>query len=250
VAQNSARAKGGTRASAPGKKPASAASTPLREQFAIELLVDFHVHNAWIRAHVALGMQPPKRTGAAYVALKDPYIADKMQALRAEAQNRAGINVERTEREIARLAYVDISQFYDADGRLLALHLIPEDARRAIVSVETEELFEFEEGEDPETALQELDPIVRDLVAAAKKVDIIPTEIKGFLKALEVWQRPAKRDRRSKHLIGYVRKVKIADKRGALELAGRRDGIFKDKVVHEAGSSLEKIIAESYRAAT
>jgi phage terminase small subunit len=45
--------------------------------------------------------------------------------------------------------------------------------------------------------------------------------------------------------IGHLKKVKLADRKGNLELLGRHLKLFTDKVEHEAGASLEQILARS-----
>lgn len=222
----------------------------MRRQFALELLVDFNVNEAWHRAHKALGTKPPaKRSGGAWVAMKDPAIAQMMTQLRAEAMNRAGINVERTEREIARLAYVDIAAFYDDRNCLRNIHDIPPEHRAAIVKIETDELFDFSDEGDVRRRLDSLELAATTLLATANSMK--PGELGALavgVAALRGAMKPAKPgDKRPKYLIGYTKKISIADKKGALELAGRRDGIFKDKVLHDVGETLEKIIADSYK---
>jgi phage terminase small subunit len=46
--------------------------------------------------------------------------------------------------------------------------------------------------------------------------------------------------------IGRLSKVKLADRKGNLELLGRHLALFTDKHQHEAGPTLEKILAASY----
>jgi hypothetical protein len=50
--------------------------------------------------------------------------------------------------------------------------------------------------------------------------------------------------RRQEHWPG-ISKVKLADRKGNLELLGRHLKLFTDKVEHEAGASLEQILARS-----
>jgi hypothetical protein len=49
-------------------------------------------------------------------------------------------------REYARIAFFDLADLYDAEGNLLPLDQLPIDARRAITSIETEELFDRDRG--------------------------------------------------------------------------------------------------------
>lgn len=64
----------------------------------------------------------------------------KVQALlaerRAKLESRSGLSVERTLRELARIAYFDPAQMYDVKGKLLDVHAMHEDTRRAIGAVE------------------------------------------------------------------------------------------------------------------
>ncbi|MDB4871954.1 MAG: terminase small subunit [Gemmatimonadales bacterium] len=45
--------------------------------------------------------------------------------------------------------------------------------------------------------------------------------------------------------VGHLKKVKLADRKGNLELLGRHLKLFTDRVEHEAGASLEQILARS-----
>jgi hypothetical protein len=223
--------------------------TPLLEQFAIEYLVDFNAAAAWRRANGKLGRPIPKNCAAAgYNALKHPMVQQRAAKAREIALAKAGITVEKTETEIARMAYIDIGDLYRADGTFKAFHEMSEDARHAIVAVETEELFDFSDEEDVRKRLYDVEGAVRALLEVANAMK--PGELGALavpVAALRGWAKPPKSDEKSpKYLVGYLRKVKLADKRGAVEMAARRDGIFKDKLVHEAGSSLEAIIAASH----
>ena len=51
------------------------------------------------------------------------------------------MTVERTIEEYARVAYLDPALFFDSEGKLLRIAEMPEAARRAVASMEVEELF-------------------------------------------------------------------------------------------------------------
>ena len=51
------------------------------------------------------------------------------------------MTVERTIEEYARVAYLDPALFFDSEGKLLRIAEMPEAARRAVASIEVEELF-------------------------------------------------------------------------------------------------------------
>lgn len=220
--------------------------TPLLEQFALEIVKDFNGAAAWRRANAALGRKIPKNAAAsACQALKHPMVQQRATNARAIALAKAGISVEKTETEIARLAYVDIGDAFDGQMMLKPLHLMSEETRRCIAAVEVEELYE-RAGPDADKLLDEILPMLRDLTGAST-----PEAIAGIIAAIKGWLKDMPdEDSRERVLIGHLRKVKFWDKPKNLEMAARRDGLFKDKVVHEAGASLEKIIAQSYQVET
>lgn len=218
--------------------------TALQERFALEYPVDMHVGNAWKRAHESMGKTPPKSESGGRRALKNPHVLHRITLARTAAIQKAGLTVERTEVEIARLAYIDIGLLYNADGTFKGLDQIPEDARRAIVAIEVEELYEFDDEEDAEQLKQQLLPLLRDLVVHLDLAKLEPPT-RAVVAAVKALIKPAKDGKRHKHYVGRIHKVKLADKKGALELAGRRHKMFTDKVEHDVGTRLEDILAKS-----
>jgi phage terminase small subunit len=111
--------------------------TPKQELFCLEYLKDLNATAAYKRAgykgdgHVA--------ESAAARLLSNVEVAQKIQEAMAKRAGKLEITAERVLQEIARLAYVDISQAYDEKGGLLPLHQMPEDVRRAVASVEVAE---------------------------------------------------------------------------------------------------------------
>lgn len=103
--------------------------------------------------------------------------------------------IDRVLDELKRIATVDISLAYTEHNTLKPLAEIPEDVRRAIVAVETEELFD------------------------------------GVGKERE--------------MIGYTKRIKVADKIKSLELMGKKFAMWIDRVRTDTAKSLEDLIAES-----
>lgn len=71
--------------------------------------------------------------------------------LRNEAERKgkiAGLELNRTLREVARVAYSDPRRLYDADGNLIPVHKLDDDAAATVASVEVEE----SRGEDGQLA--------------------------------------------------------------------------------------------------
>lgn len=112
--------------------------TPKQRRFAEEYLVDLCGAKAAVRA----GYSPRTADRIASRLLRHPAIA----AIHAEHAERTGaelnLTVKRLEEELARVAFVDPRSVFDEQGRLLPINEMPENARRALASVEVEELFE------------------------------------------------------------------------------------------------------------
>ena len=74
--------------------------------------------------------------------LKHPPVAALIADQRREISERTNIRVCRAIEEIAHSAFVDIADAYDENNCLRDTDEIPEPVRRAIVSIETEEIYE------------------------------------------------------------------------------------------------------------
>jgi phage terminase small subunit len=62
-----------------------------------------------------------------------------LEARRAVLLEKVGLSVERTLREIARVAYFDPRRLFDAEGRLKAVTELDDDTAAALSSLEVEE---------------------------------------------------------------------------------------------------------------
>lgn len=111
------------------------ALTPKQNNFVAEYLVDQNATQAAIRAGYSPGsadVQGARLLGNARVR----QLIDEALERRAA---RVEVKTEDVLRELLRLALVDVGRAYDESGRLLPLHEMPEDVRRAIVAVEVDE---------------------------------------------------------------------------------------------------------------
>lgn len=92
------------------------------------------------QAAIAAGFSPRSAETRASELVRDRDVA----AIIAEATKRAaaesGLTVERTLREVARLAYADPRKLYDEDGNLIPIHLLDDDTAATIASVEVVEM--------------------------------------------------------------------------------------------------------------
>lgn len=83
----------------------------------------------------------------------------KIAAAVARPLRNQGITIERVAQEAARLAFLNPQDFYDADGRMLSIKEMPEEAARAIAGLEEEEIWSGK-GED------------RELIGRLKKIKL------------------------------------------------------------------------------
>lgn len=74
--------------------------------------------------------------------LKDIKIQNRIRQLRQERINAMKFDADAVLIELARIAKVDVGQAFNPDGTLKPIHDIPEDVRRAMSSVEIDEIYE------------------------------------------------------------------------------------------------------------
>ena len=112
--------------------------TPKQEMFCQEYIKDLNATQAAIRAGYSektADVQGPRLLGNVRVSVR----VSELFRTRAAA---VGVTAENVLRELLRLASVDIGAAYDGNGALLPLHDMPEDVRRCIAAVETDEITE------------------------------------------------------------------------------------------------------------
>ncbi len=105
--------------------------------------------------------------------VKDRNVAALIDELTEKHATAAGLSVERTLREVARLSYVDPRKFFRADGSLIPIIDLDDDTAAAVASMEVLEEFEGK-GAD------------RELVGQTKK--------------LKLWDKNASLEKAMKHL--------------------------------------------------
>jgi len=165
---------------------------PRQLRFVEEFAVDCNATQAAIRA--GYSQRTARQIG--YENLTKPYIQQAIKTRLQQHTEAVGVTVERVLKELVRMAWVDISGAFDEKGALKPIHEIPEDVRRAIVSIESDEIWETVEYQEPQAQGGSL-------------------------------------TRERKELIGYTKKVKFADKKGSNELLGKYLKMFVER--HEWG---------------
>ena len=110
---------------------------PMERQFVLEYIGCYNGSEAARRAGYigAVG-------ALACEMLKKPSIAAAVVAAIEEREQRTQITSDRVLQEVHAMAFVDVADLYGPNGCLLPLHEMPPAARRAIVSIETEETFD------------------------------------------------------------------------------------------------------------
>lgn len=108
---------------------------PKRAEFARQYLLDYNAAAAARRAGYATGSA--KVTACRMLA--DDLVQAEIQRLIAARNHRLDISADRTLRELAAIGYARMSDFYDAEGHAIPLHLLPDHVVAAIQAVETTE---------------------------------------------------------------------------------------------------------------
>ena len=87
------------------------------------------------------GYAPKSAHVAASRLLRKDKVRAAIDAFNRAATEAAGITVERTRRQIARLAYADVGELFDEAGALRPVHTLSPDARAQVASIEVDEIF-------------------------------------------------------------------------------------------------------------
>lgn len=172
--------------------------TPEHRAFIDEYLVDLNAAAAVARIGMKGSDTARKQRG--YQILRIPRVQAAIDAALVARSERVGITADRVLEELGHAALFDLKDLYAADGSLLPVHAMPEAARRAIASIETEELFEGL-GKD------------RKWVGYVRKVKLVSKE--GTLTLL------------GKHLKMFTDKVEVDVTESACDLILRAAGVVK-----------------------
>ncbi len=116
--------------------------TPKQAAFVREYLVDLNATQAALRAKYSTRTAP--KIGSEN--LHKPGIRAAIDEAIAKRAAKVEVKSDDILRELLRIARVDIGDAYDDAGRLKDIHAIPEDTRRAIVGIDAEELYEWNEN--------------------------------------------------------------------------------------------------------
>lgn len=108
------------------------ALNPKQRRFVAEYLIDLNATQAAIRA----GYSSHTAASQGERLLRHAEIEQAVKNGKARQLDRAELSALRVLEELRRLAFFDIAQIFDANGDLLPIHEIPEEARAAIAGIE------------------------------------------------------------------------------------------------------------------
>jgi len=93
-------------------------------------------------AYKSAGYKAKNPAAGMHQLRRNTKFAARLAFRRAELQRDLDITPEKNLRAIANSAYVDVADFYNADGSMKNIHDIPKAARMAIAGIDVEELYE------------------------------------------------------------------------------------------------------------
>lgn len=154
--------------------------TPKQAMFVAEYLIDGNA----TRAAIAAGFSEASAAVTGARLLKQGKVAAAIAARHARRVLKLEEYADLIDQQLVNASLLDVGRLYDAEGKPIPIHLLDEDVRRAIASVEDET------------------------------------------------QQGGKR----------VQRVKIVDKLRAMELLGKRAGLFTDVHEHKGHLTLEQLV--------
>lgn len=113
-----------------------------KKAFCEEYLID---HNGTKAAERA-GYASKFAATSAYKMLRDPEIKEYLDALILERSERTKITADRVIKEIGRIAFADIREFFNDDGEIKKPKEFTDDAAAVVAQLDTDEIFEYLDG--------------------------------------------------------------------------------------------------------
>ena len=110
--------------------------TPKQERFCLAYIETGNASEAYRIAYDAKGMKPESINRKAKELLDNGKITARLRAM----AEKAGLTVERTLREVARIAYSDPRRLFREDGSLIPVCELDDDTAAAVASIEVAEM--------------------------------------------------------------------------------------------------------------
>jgi len=124
------------------KVKAKATASKVTAEHRRALFIDAYLANGGNgkAAAIEAGFSPKTAEQQASRLLRHVKVKVAVEKRHAEVEQKSGLSVERTLREVARLAYADPRKLFDADGQLIKVHLLDDDTAACIASIEVDEI--------------------------------------------------------------------------------------------------------------
>lgn len=167
-----------------------------QEAFCLRYIETGNATEAYRLAYDAKGMKPASVSRKAFELLENVKITAYLAELKARQLKRHDVTVDRVLQEYARLAFLDIRKAFDPEGNLRPIHELDDDTAAAIAGLEVEH--------------------IRKPLEANEELEGQPHG--GALKR-----------NRGTETIGHLAKIKLSDKRAALDSLARHLGMFVDR---------------------
>ena len=103
------------------------------------------------QAAIAVGYSAKTARSQAARLLTDVSLRSLIDELEKKHAERAGLSIERTLQEVARLAYADPRKMFRADGSLIPIHEMDADTAAAVASIEHDSIKGLDEAETGRT---------------------------------------------------------------------------------------------------
>ncbi|MCE9567471.1 MAG: terminase small subunit [Planctomycetes bacterium] len=153
---------------------------------------------AYRHAYDAENMSDKTIWEAASRLLADSKVSARVKELKERHLKRHDVTIDRVLQEFARLAYLDVRKVFDEEGNLKAIHELDDDTAAAITSLEVEQTYQ-------------------------------PSEVDEELEGQS--HGGALKRRRGTAAGARLHKIKLSDKKGALDSLAKYLGMFSDGAV-------------------
>lgn len=136
-----------------GSRSATTKARPVlndrHQRFVIEYLVDYNATKAYLRAGYCTSLEAARRNAARLLTRDDisTEVERQSKAMLNRVQQSTEVTLERTVREIAKLAFVDPRKFFHPDGRPKNITELDDETASALAGMDVQEEFEGS-GED------------------------------------------------------------------------------------------------------
>ncbi len=155
---------------------------PKQIRFCEEYIVDRNGAQAAIRA----GYSPKTAIEQASRLLTKAHVQQYLNELIREQADRTKIKADRVLNEIGKLAFSDIRKIFDADGKLLPAHMLPDEIAASIASIE----------------------VVTNIIPGTKPVEV------EYTSKIKFWDKRGSLELLGKHLKLFTEKVEHTGKDG------------------------------------